>query len=164
MPHSEAYYGATPCGQPIQDNGGHPDNARQAAQLVVDAVDALAAAQPDFPWADYDIEDQGDADGDGNLFEPDGVIDHFVIIHAGADKADDGGAEGTYAIWSHASNVDPATGGYAVPGPASRSTTTSCRPRTPASGSSPTSSATTWGCPTCTTPAARPSPTSTSGT
>jgi hypothetical protein len=39
-----------------------------------------------------------------------------VIIHAGADKADDGGVQGTYAIWSHASNVDPATGGYAVPG------------------------------------------------
>jgi hypothetical protein len=40
----------------------------------------------------------------------------FVIIHAGADKADGGGAGGTYSIWSHASNVDPATGGYAVPG------------------------------------------------
>ena len=31
------------------DNSGHPDNARQVTQLVVDAVDALAAAQPDFP-------------------------------------------------------------------------------------------------------------------
>jgi immune inhibitor A len=41
---------------------------------VVDAVDVLAASDPDFPWADYDVEDQGDADGDGNLFEPDGVI------------------------------------------------------------------------------------------
>jgi immune inhibitor A len=116
VPHSEAWYGAARCGQPPQDNAGHPDNPRQVAQLVVDAVDALAAAQPDFPWSDYDIEDQGDADGDGNLFEPDGVIDHFVIIHAGADKAAGGGAEGTYSIWSHASNVDPATGGYAVPG------------------------------------------------
>ena len=116
VPHSEAYYGATPCGQAPQANIGHPDNPRQVGQLVVDAVDALAASDPDFPWADYDVEDQGDADGDGNLFEPDGVVDHFVIVHAGADKADDGGAEGTYAIWSHASNVDPSTGGYAVPG------------------------------------------------
>ena len=116
VPHSEGYYGATVCGQPMQDNSGHPDNARQVTQLVVDAVDALAASDPDFPWADYDIEDQGDADGDGNLFEPDGVVDHFVIIHAGADKADGGGAEGPYSIWSHAGNVDPATGGYAVPG------------------------------------------------
>jgi immune inhibitor A len=100
VPHSEAWYGAARCGQPMQDNAGHPDNPRQVAQLVVDAVDALAAAQPDFPWSDYDIEDQDDADGDGNLFEPDGVVDHFVIIHAGADKAGGGGAEGTYAIWS----------------------------------------------------------------
>jgi immune inhibitor A len=116
VPHSEAWYGAGRCGQRPQDNAGHPSNARQVGQLVVDAVDALAAAEPDFPWADYDIEDQGDTDGDGNLFEPDGVIDHFVIIHAGADKAAGGGAEGTYSIWSHASNVDPAAGGYAVPG------------------------------------------------
>jgi immune inhibitor A len=116
VPHSEAWYGAARCGEPPQDNAGHPDNPRQVGQLVVDAVDALAASDPSFPWADYDIEDQGDVDGDGNLFEADGVIDHFVIIHAGADKAGDGGAEGTYAIWSHASNVDPAAGGYPVPG------------------------------------------------
>ena len=90
VPHSEAWYGATVCGQPMQDNSGHPDNPRQVSQLIVDAVDALAAGDPDFPWADYDIEDQGDADGDG--------------------------AEGTYSIWSHAGNVDPSTGGYAVPG------------------------------------------------
>jgi immune inhibitor A len=116
VPHSEAYHGASRCGQPPQDNAGHPANPRQVGQLVVDAVDAIAASDPDFPWADYDIEDQGDADGDGNLFEADGVVDHFVIIHAGADKAGNGGAEGTYAIWSHASNVDPAAGGYPVPG------------------------------------------------
>ena len=36
----------------MQDNAGHPDNPRQVAQLVVDAVDTLAAAQPDFPWSD----------------------------------------------------------------------------------------------------------------
>jgi immune inhibitor A len=72
VPHSEAYYGATPCGQAPQANTGHPDNPRQVGQLVVDAVDALTASDPDFPWQDYDIEDQGDADGDGNLFEPDG--------------------------------------------------------------------------------------------
>jgi immune inhibitor A len=61
VPHSEAYYGASRCGQPPQDNAGHPDNPRQAGQLVVDAVDALAASDPDFPWADYDVEDQATA-------------------------------------------------------------------------------------------------------
>ena len=49
VPHSEAWYGAARRGQPMQDNAGHPDNPRQVAQLVVDAVDALARRQPDFP-------------------------------------------------------------------------------------------------------------------
>lgn len=120
--HSEAYYGATVCHQDengewtygaIQDMQGHPDNERGPGQLPIDAVAALAEAQPDFPWADYDIEDQGDVDGDGNLFEPDGVIDHVVLVHAGEDKSGGGGAEGPYAIWAHSSAVP---GGAPVPG------------------------------------------------
>ncbi len=58
-------------------------------------MEALAAQQPDFPFADYDVEDQGDLDGDGNVYEPDGVIDHVVLVHAGEDKSGGGGAEGT---------------------------------------------------------------------
>ena len=71
---------------------------------------------PNFPWAGYDIEDQGDLDEDGNFFEPDGVIDHFVIVHAGAGEAGGGGEQGVYAVWSHSSVVDPSTGGYTIPG------------------------------------------------
>ena len=106
------YYGATRCPQDengdwvpgaMQDMHGHPDNPLGAGQLAIDAVAALAQAHPNFPWADYDIEDQGDRDGDGNLFEPDGVIDHLVLVHAGEDKSGGGGAEGTYAIWAHSS-------------------------------------------------------------
>ncbi|WP_251204064.1 immune inhibitor A domain-containing protein [Agromyces mediolanus] len=122
VPHSEAYYGATVCHQneegvyeagPMQDMQGHPDNPLGPGQLPIDAVAALSAAQPDFPWADYDIEDQGDRDGDGDLFEPDGVIDHVVLVHAGEDKSGGGGAEGTYALWAHSSAV---AGGAAIPG------------------------------------------------
>ncbi len=113
VPHSEAWYGAGKCGAAMQDMSGHPDNPRGAAQLPVDAVNALAAANPSFPWADYDKEDVSDADGDGNYDEPDGVIDHLVLIHAGEDKSGGGGAEGTFAIWAHSSDV---TGGYTVPG------------------------------------------------
>ncbi|HEX5578198.1 MAG TPA: immune inhibitor A domain-containing protein, partial [Candidatus Limnocylindria bacterium] len=65
---------------------------------------------------DYDIEDQGDLDGDGNVFEPDGVIDHFVIVHAGAGEEGGGGEQGVYAVWSHSSVVDPSTGGHTIPG------------------------------------------------
>jgi immune inhibitor A len=110
LPHSEAWYGATRCFQDengvwqmpaVQSMNGHPDNPLGAQRMAMDAVDALAAADPDFPWADYDIEDQGDRDGDGDFFEPDGVIDHLVLVHAGEDKSGGGGAQGTYAIWAH---------------------------------------------------------------
>ncbi|MEU1387579.1 MULTISPECIES: immune inhibitor A domain-containing protein [unclassified Nonomuraea] len=112
-PHSEAYYGAAACGGQPQDMSGHPSNPTGAGQLAIDTVNALAAAQPNFPWADYDLEDVADSDGDGNFNEPDGVIDHLVMVHAGKDKSSDGGAEGTYAIWAHSSAV---AGGYKIPG------------------------------------------------
>ena len=84
---------------------GHPDNPGGAGTLGKDAVNALAAADPNFPWADYDIEDQGDVDGDGNVLEPDGVVDHLVLVHAGEDKSGGGGAQGVYAIWAHSSAI-----------------------------------------------------------
>ena len=92
---------------------GHPDNPVGPGRLAIDAVNSLAAANPAFPWADYDAEDVADADGDGNFAEPDGVIDHLVLVHAGKDKSSDGGAEGTYAIWRALQRV---AGGYQVPG------------------------------------------------
>ncbi|WP_395244796.1 immune inhibitor A domain-containing protein [Agromyces sp. MMS24-K17] len=122
VPHSEAYYGATLCHQneegvweagPMQDMQGHPDNPLGPGQLAIDAVHALMAQDPGFPIGDYDVEDQGDRDNDGNLWEPDGVIDHVVLVHAGADKSGGGGDQGTYAIWAHSSAVP---GGADIPG------------------------------------------------
>jgi len=114
MPHSEGWYGASRCTQNAagqwvvgrsQDMTGHPDNPDGAGRLAIDAVASLAASDPNFPWADYDIEDQGDRDGDGNFFEPDGVIDHLVLVHAGEDKSGGGGAQGIYSIWAHSSAI-----------------------------------------------------------
>lgn len=122
VPHSEAWYGASRCflndegefeAGAIQSMNGHPDNPGGPGTMATDAVDALAAAQPDFPWEDYDVEDQGDIDGDGNFLEPDGIVDHLVLVHAGEDKSGGGGAEGVYAIWAHSSTV---AGGHPVPG------------------------------------------------
>ncbi|MFC7503233.1 immune inhibitor A domain-containing protein [Nocardioides sp. GCM10030258] len=121
VPHSEGWYGASRCflengvwtAPEPQNMSGHPDNPGGAGTLAKDAVDALAAAQPDFPWEDYDIEDQGDVDGDGNVLEPDGVVDHLVLVRAGEDKSGGGGSQGVYAIWAHSSTVP---GGYPVPG------------------------------------------------
>ncbi|MCD2440717.1 immune inhibitor A [Agromyces sp. SYSU K20354] len=122
VPHSEAWYGASVCFQndegvyeagAIQDQQGHPDNPKGPGQLPIDAVTVLAEQQPDFPWSDYDIEDQGDRDGDGIIDEPDGVIDHVVLVHAGEDKSGGGGEQGTYALWAHSSAV---AGGASIPG------------------------------------------------
>jgi immune inhibitor A len=116
LPHSEAWYSADSCAAGPASDIGHPDNPRGTGQMAIDAVQALADADPDFPFADYDVEDQGDLDGDGDLFEPDGVLDHVVVIHAGADQADNGGEQETYAEWSSSQVVDAATGGFEVPG------------------------------------------------
>ncbi len=116
LPHSEAWYSADSCEAGPASDIGHPDNPRGSGQMAIDAVAALAEADPDFPFSDYDVEDQGDRDGDGDLYEPDGVLDHVTVIHAGSDQADGGGEQGTYAEWSSSSTVDPATGGYEVPG------------------------------------------------
>ncbi|MGW1993107.1 immune inhibitor A domain-containing protein [Embleya sp. NPDC001921] len=113
VPHSEAWYAAGHCGAIRQDNSGSPQNPRGVRQFVTDAVDELAKQQPNLPWADYDREDPGDADDDGDTQEPDGVIDHLVLVHAGKDKSAGGGAEGTYAIWAHASTV---LRGHPIPG------------------------------------------------
>jgi immune inhibitor A len=119
--HSEGWYGASVChlndkgvyeAGAIQDMQGHPENKLGPGQLPIDAVNELADKDPDFPWADYDIEDQGDLNGNGNYNEPDGIIDHVVLVHAGADKSGGGGAEGTYAIWAHSSAVP---GGAPIP-------------------------------------------------
>lgn len=122
VPHSEAYYGAQRCFQnedgtwsagPYQDMQGAPENPLGPGQLPIDAVTALMQQDPTFPIQDYDVEDQYDRDGDGNVLEPDGVIDHVVLIHAGADKSGGGGEQGTYAIWAHSSAVP---GGAEIPG------------------------------------------------
>lgn len=120
--HSEAWYGADTCfvnaageweAGAIQDMNGHPDNPLGAGQLAIDAVNELAATQPDFPFADYDVEDVGDFDGDGDVNEPDGIIDHVVLVHAGEDKSGGGGPQGTDAIWAHSSAIG---GGQEIPG------------------------------------------------
>ena len=113
VPHSEAWYSADTCEAGFQSDQGHPDNPRGDNQITVDALEALAKAQPNFDWASYDVEDQQDVDHDGDLFEPNGVLDHVVVVHAGVDQSDGGGAQGTYALWANSNVVDQGTGGYA---------------------------------------------------
>ena len=96
VPGSAAYYGAD------SKNGGH-DNVSPGGskQLVVDTYKAALAAG--IPLENYDLEDPHDLDGDGNLNEPDGLVDHLQIIHAGVGQEAGGGSLGDNAIWSHRS-------------------------------------------------------------
>src|SRR5690606_40032737 len=58
-----------------------------AEELVADALAAAHARDPDVPWAQFDVWDPQDYDGDGMLAEPDGYIDHFVLVFAGRGPA-----------------------------------------------------------------------------
>lgn len=97
MPHSETYYGD-------DDPEGGIDNMLPGTphDLVGDLV---AVARDTVPFEDYDIEDPYDLDGDGDFDEPDGIIDHLVIVHAGVDQSGGGGVQGDNAIWAHSSSV-----------------------------------------------------------
>ncbi|TGD75348.1 M6 family metalloprotease domain-containing protein [Mangrovimicrobium sediminis] len=74
-------------GRPVQSGNGEWRNDENTQDLVVDAIAAAFEAHPDFPWADYDQWDPADFDGDGNRDEPDGYIDHFVMIVAGKGQS-----------------------------------------------------------------------------
>ncbi|MEH7418859.1 immune inhibitor A domain-containing protein [Neobacillus drentensis] len=110
VPGTAAFYGA--------DNGTGHDNVAPggAAQLVRDTYKAAIAAG--IPLQDYDLEDPHDLDGDGNFWEPDGLVDHLQIIHSGMGQEAGGGSLGNNAIWSHRSAVfyDPDGLGAGLPG------------------------------------------------
>ncbi len=75
-------------GRPVQGSDGEWRSDENHTDIVVDALKAAFAAEPDFPWHDYDQWDPRDFDGDGNRDEPDGYIDHFVLIVAGKGQSD----------------------------------------------------------------------------
>ncbi|WP_112478944.1 immune inhibitor A domain-containing protein [Vibrio variabilis] len=89
-----AYYGA-------QDGYITDINVRA---LVREALLA-AQADPNINLGDYDLEDRYDIDNDGDLREPDGLIDHIMIFHSGPGQEAGGGRIGTDAIWSHRWNL-----------------------------------------------------------
>lgn len=76
------------------------DLTGQVYRVAQDAVVKFAEQNPGFPWADYDNENPyGIIDGTFN--QPDGIIDHLIIIHAGSDQSAGGGAQDSDAIWAH---------------------------------------------------------------
>jgi immune inhibitor A len=88
--HPAAYYGA-------HSAGGNDVRPRS---LVYEALKD-AAKDPSVNLNKYDQEDPYDLDGDGNTREPDGIIDHLMVIHSGVGEEAGGGKIGQDAIWSH---------------------------------------------------------------
>jgi immune inhibitor A len=94
--------------------GGHDNNGEEGPRDFV--KDALAAAVADgTDLSDFDQFDLYDLDGDGNQNEPDGLVDHLMVLHAGVGQEAGGGALGDDAIWSHRWVLN---GVYRVPGTA----------------------------------------------
>ncbi|MGP4081801.1 immune inhibitor A domain-containing protein [Pseudalkalibacillus sp. R45] len=100
--------------KPAAAYGGNndSDNDTDARGLVKEALMA-AAADPNLDLSQYDQEDRYDLDGDGEYREPDGLIDHLMIVHSSVGEEAGGGQLGGDAIWSHRWNLGGVT---ALPG------------------------------------------------
>lgn len=107
--HPAAYYGG---------NNPATGGDKAARALVFEAL-TKAAQDPEVDLSEYDVWDRDDYDGDGKYNEPDGIIDHLMVVHAGVGEEAGGGKLGGDAIWSHRSKLsaDPAR----VPGGTSNS-------------------------------------------
>ncbi|WP_081412747.1 immune inhibitor A domain-containing protein [Fictibacillus gelatini] len=93
--------------------GGHDNKDPLGPRdLVKDSL--KAAVDAGINLAKYDKLDPYDIDGDGNTNEPDGIIDHLMILHAGVGQEAGGGRLGDDAIWSHRWVIGSQP--YAVPG------------------------------------------------
>lgn len=81
---------------------GRPDP--KVPDLVREALIA-AAKDPSLDLSEFDQEDRYDYDNDGDLREPDGMIDHLMVFHSSVGQESGGGDLGEDAIWSHRSNL-----------------------------------------------------------
>ena len=88
--------------QPAAFYGNNVDGNARA--LVTEALLA-AAADPTVNLEDFDLEDRYDLDGDGDLWEPDGIVDHVQVFHSSVGEEAGGGQLGEDAVWSHRWNL-----------------------------------------------------------
>ncbi|WP_251859445.1 immune inhibitor A domain-containing protein [Clostridium sp. Marseille-Q2269] len=91
--YNAKYYGAL---DPLYTNGGTDQN--NTAKLALEALDNVSK-DPNVDLSKYDVEDPMDIDGDGNFFEPDGVVDTLIVLHTGIGEEYGGGSLGEDSIW-----------------------------------------------------------------
>lgn len=82
LDHPRAHYG-----RPRRPEGGAWRNDAAPEDLVEEVLAKVGAARPDLDWARFDQWDPSDADGDGVREEPDGYLDHLVIVYAGGGQS-----------------------------------------------------------------------------
>lgn len=80
--HPSDYYG-----KPIQNSDGQWRNDVRAELLIEDALLEAQKNNPNFPWQNFDVWDPEDYDKDNQFNEPDGYIDHFVLVFAGGGQS-----------------------------------------------------------------------------
>ncbi|MDM5153913.1 immune inhibitor A [Bacillus sp. DX1.1] len=99
VPGKAADYGA--------DAGEGHDNKgpKGPRDLVKDAL--KAAVDSGLDLSQFDEFDQYDVNGNGNKNEPDGLVDHLMVLHAGVGQEAGGGKLGDDAIWSHRWTIGP---------------------------------------------------------
>ena len=100
------------------ENDEETESDKNVKELVIEAVTLLVAHGLNL--TEYDKTDLFDFDGDGNVNEPDGVIDHIMLFHSSIGEEAGGGNLAEDAIWSHRSFVfnEAGTQAATIPGSA----------------------------------------------
>jgi len=94
------------------------DDDMDVQSLVKEAVEK-AHALGNINLAEFDYEDPFDRNGNGDVNEPDGFIDHVMVYHSSMGEEAGGGTLDDDAIWSHRYYVNFTgnlnTSGYTIP-------------------------------------------------
>lgn len=102
--HNAAYYGAH------HKTDDYTQNDINPTELVKETLNSIAMKVKGKERL-YDKRDPYDLDEDGNVMEPDGLLDNLFVVHAGLGEEEGGGDN---AIWSHRSVIGPKP--IAIPG------------------------------------------------
>lgn len=96
-------------------NDADTTNDQNVPALIKEAVSKAVSAN-NIDLSEYDVEDPYDLNGNGNVNEADGMIDHVMVFHSSIGEEAGGGNLGDEAVWSHRFYVDTDTNGYTIPG------------------------------------------------
>ncbi|MCU7556233.1 immune inhibitor A [Macrococcus capreoli] len=82
---------------------GHNEDEK-VSELIMEAA-ANAAKDKNINMNKFDQYDYYDLDQDGNIHEPDGIVDKLVVVFSGIGESEGGGKFLKNSIWEHVSEV-----------------------------------------------------------